>query len=330
MVAGNPQDARTQFFTMGDAGYFLGAVALVNSLRLVGHDEPITFLDLGLLPRQRDLLATECTMVDVEPGVRRHPYAYQPYAHVVQPSGVCVIVDSDVIVLRRLTSLIDAARAGRIAAYPDRVERCFPEWREIFDLTCPLHPGSTYVNSGLVAFDAARHRAFLARWWSLCGQLEVEPRASPDRSTAFADQDALNALLMSEYAKDACVMPAAELSLGVQQLATTHVDNVAAMVCNRDGARVSALHTVSPPKPWTREARFMLRRGAYVTCLRRCLVGPDLAIEVDRAELPSWLRPGRLASTESFALQHLSELRLQLYDARVRMRRNSTNGSVAS
>ena len=29
------------FYTVADARYFLGAVGMINSLRLVGHDEPI-------------------------------------------------------------------------------------------------------------------------------------------------------------------------------------------------------------------------------------------------------------------------------------------------
>ena len=39
-----------QIFTMGDAGYFLGIVALINSLRLTGNHEPVTVLDLGMTP----------------------------------------------------------------------------------------------------------------------------------------------------------------------------------------------------------------------------------------------------------------------------------------
>ena len=35
------------FYTVADARFWLGAVALVNSLRLVGHKEPVVVLDLG-------------------------------------------------------------------------------------------------------------------------------------------------------------------------------------------------------------------------------------------------------------------------------------------
>ncbi len=112
-MAGRPTRAGVRFFTLGDADYFVGAVALVNSLRLVGHTERITFLDLGLLPEQRAILAAECDFVDVrrEPG--DHPWTYQPFAHLTDPSGICAILDSDVIVTRRLDELIDRARDGR-------------------------------------------------------------------------------------------------------------------------------------------------------------------------------------------------------------------------
>ena len=44
--------------------YFLGAVAMINSLRLNGHREPIYLLDAGLSDDQRQLLAAEVTIVE--------------------------------------------------------------------------------------------------------------------------------------------------------------------------------------------------------------------------------------------------------------------------
>src|SRR6266508_2253741 len=51
------------FYCVADRRYFLGAVGLVNSLRLVGHDEPIYLLDCGLTVEQRELLAPHVTLV---------------------------------------------------------------------------------------------------------------------------------------------------------------------------------------------------------------------------------------------------------------------------
>ena len=43
------------FYCVADERYFLGAVGLINSLRLVGHTEPIFLLDCGLTAAQRRL-----------------------------------------------------------------------------------------------------------------------------------------------------------------------------------------------------------------------------------------------------------------------------------
>jgi hypothetical protein len=58
------------FYCMSSEVYFLGAVGLVNSLRLTGHTEPIYLLDCGLEPAHRALLEPHVTVVDaprVEP-----------------------------------------------------------------------------------------------------------------------------------------------------------------------------------------------------------------------------------------------------------------------
>ncbi len=61
----------TAFYCVSDARYFLGAVAMINSLRLNGHREPIYLLDAGLSDDQRELLAAEATIVKAPP--RRRP-----------------------------------------------------------------------------------------------------------------------------------------------------------------------------------------------------------------------------------------------------------------
>jgi hypothetical protein len=47
----------TAFYCVASRLYFLGAVGLVNSLRLVGHEEPVFLLDCGLTEGQRALTA---------------------------------------------------------------------------------------------------------------------------------------------------------------------------------------------------------------------------------------------------------------------------------
>ena len=323
-MAGRPSRAHVRFFTLGDADYFVGAVALVNSLRLVGLDERITFLDLGLLPKQRAILAAECDFVDVrrEPG--DHPWTYQPFAHLANPSGVCVILDSDVIVTRRLDDLVESARAGEIAAYadPDRT-RVAPEWSSIFELEQPLRRDRDYVNSGLVAFDADRHRDFLARWWHLCHGMTECGRRRSDDPIKYADQDALNALLMSEYADSARVINAT-VPMQSSDLAQAAVVDVDRLECSYEGRVVSALHSICWPKPWMWSARYQLARSAYLTCLLRLLHGPGLRITLEPRVLPRWLRAGAWGTTTRWLLHAIEKLPTPLfvwaYRTKVRLR----------
>ena len=305
-----------RFYTMGDSRYFLGAVALVNSLRIVGHHEPITFLDLGLTPAQRLMLEGECDVIDLDRDTRTHPFTLQPYPSVVDASGVCVIVDSDVILTQRLDALVDAATAGKISAFVDRPERCLDEWQQVFELDAPLHHGLPYVNSGLVVFHADLQRRFIDRWWSLCRGLRVEFPPSPDSPTGYADQDVLNALLMSEYVDDRVALEQPSMALGWDRLTATTVDDLDRLACSRDGVPVAALHSVARPKPWTDDARYMLRTNSYVTCLRRCLAGPDLTMALPDELLPSWLRPGKRSARTMRALQSYFRMRQRAYRAR--------------
>ncbi len=60
------------FYCVADERYFLGAVGLINSLRLVGHTEPIFLLDCGLTAAQRELLEPQATLLDRAERRRRH------------------------------------------------------------------------------------------------------------------------------------------------------------------------------------------------------------------------------------------------------------------
>src|SRR6187551_3977245 len=53
------------FYTIADAGFFPGLVALLNSLRLTGNAGELVALDRGLTPAQRELLAGHVSVVDL-------------------------------------------------------------------------------------------------------------------------------------------------------------------------------------------------------------------------------------------------------------------------
>lgn len=56
-----PEDV--SFYTTTDEHFFLGTVGMLNSLRLMGHEQQVFVLDCGLSGRQRDLLGSECELI---------------------------------------------------------------------------------------------------------------------------------------------------------------------------------------------------------------------------------------------------------------------------
>src|SRR5262249_42249773 len=103
------------FYCVADSRFFIGAVAVINSLRLVGHSEPIYMLDGGLTRGRRDLLAGEVDIV--EPGRRLPPHMLKTAAPLACPAESMLLIDTDVIVTRSLASLFEITEAGKIAAF---------------------------------------------------------------------------------------------------------------------------------------------------------------------------------------------------------------------
>ena len=65
-----PGSASVAFYTVTNAHHFIGVVGLVNSLRAVGHREPVYVTDAGLQPDQRALLERVVTVLDAPDGRR--------------------------------------------------------------------------------------------------------------------------------------------------------------------------------------------------------------------------------------------------------------------
>src|SRR5690348_1230595 len=115
------------FYSMCDSRHFPGAVALLNSLRLVGHDEPMFLVDAGLTDEQRTLIARHVTVIPAPEGVP--VFRLPPFGPSKHPAGVAILLDADIIVVRPLRHLIDVARNGRLVGFindkPNH-ERFFP------------------------------------------------------------------------------------------------------------------------------------------------------------------------------------------------------------
>ena len=154
------------FCTVADQAYFLGAVALVNSLRLTGHAQEIALLDVGLDDRQRAFLDREATIHEGPAGVGWLSVFVKPLFADLYPDRSLLLIDNDVVVTRSLQPC--STPRPRVRSPPScRADssRWFAQWETLFRLREPLRHGS-YVNGGCVALSSARWRPFLDRWRS--------------------------------------------------------------------------------------------------------------------------------------------------------------------
>lgn len=289
-------------FTVADDDYFLGAVALYNSLRVTGNGLSLTVLDVGLRSWQRELLQTECEVLTPAQPVGL-PYLAKFWAPLRSDAEVVLVIDSDIVVTRSLADVVERARAGRIHAHVDEpvTGRRFPEWSEIFALRAPLRR-QPYVNSGFLAFSPRHHPRLLTRWAEACAALRGRPvlaQTVPDDPVWLVDQDALNALLMSEWdASQLALAPAWEMVFATLMPAVRIVDR-GRLECRTPAGTARMLHAVGHPKPWQARARWEFRPSVYTACLTRLLLADDVAIRVPAAAVPRRLHPdwrGRLTA----------------------------------
>lgn len=291
---------KVTYYTASDASFFIGLVVLLNSLALTGNVEELVVLDLGLTELQGQLLSGLATVVPIPPGrVPRMPYFVKPLVHRLHETDIAVWIDSDMMVTRRLAPLVERAAAGQICVFHDppapNRERWFPEWREEFDLRAPLRQ-EPYVNAGFFALSTHRWATFLDRWNELCEHIRPErtiAHGAPQSDPLWAaDQDALNALLMSE-------VPAGAVNIqGEGEEVHCHVQGDARVLDERtlqvskEGGTVALLHHSLTPKPWAADGWKLLRENAYVRLAPRVLFGGDVRLPLDPNVVPTWLRPG--------------------------------------
>jgi len=283
------------FFTTCDATYFPGLVALLNSLRLMGHSDELVVADCGLFGWQRDLLERYCTIFDLPDLLVSNPTQLKAFPSLVDRPGVSVLIDCDIIVCRSLSEIIRQAGCGQICAYPDpEQDRWFAEWTDIFGLHLPLRR-QPYVCSGLVAFARYSWPKLLGHWWELCGRIGTEPTYKEGVSntpTSQSDQDALNALLMSECPATAIALQPPGEQIMRWEFRSLQIIDAGTLRCHSALGEPRILHACLGRKPWLRHG---VRRNAYFELLRRLISAPDIALKVPKERLPLWLRPGSAA-----------------------------------
>ena len=277
---------------------------MINSLRLSGNRGEVVVVDGGMTDSQRAQLAGVATVVDPPSEVAgTHALAVKPSVYLLAPKGVVVLIDSDMIVTRKLDDFVDRAAGGQVVAFPDhhsKHDRWFAEWRELFDLAAvPRH--QLYVNAGLVALSVERWPDFLERWYRAARGIPPE-RIQKDPSDAAwaADQDALNAILMSEVApEDVWIGPAWE-SIHPDGLRKVEIVDERTLECRYEGKPTAVLHFSLYPKPWDPKGwRRITRDNAFVKLMPRVLFGDDLAVRTEEKKLPLWARPGAGAKATS-------------------------------
>ncbi len=300
-----------RFFVICDADNFLGLMATVQSLRRQGHHEPVTVLDIGLSPLQRDTLGTGVDTVCLPQAEGHHPFLLAAFPLLLGAEGIIVCIDADVIVTQSLDPVFAAARRGLLCAAPDYLaDRWFGEWRSIFDLKQPLRR-QVYVNGGFLAFSTAHFPDLLARWWECCQRIgDDEPPLPRNHPLSLFDQDALNAILMSEIAEERLWLFSERSAVqGRFRLPHVKVVDRRRLACRYEGTPTALLHSTGKPKPWQPTAQCDLQRTAYLVCLRELLTTPGTLTAPMQARAPVWLRPGTLNAAAMHTLCAVSSIK---------------------
>jgi hypothetical protein len=288
------QGPEAAFYCVSSGEYFLGAVGLINSLRLVGHAEPIFVLDCGLDAEQRALLSAEATVVPAPADAP--PYLLKTIIPLADPAPVKVLIDVDMVVTRPLTDLFRRAAEGNVIAFENRIDRFVPEWGGLLDLgSIRRRP---YVSSGLVFLGGRLGDEVLRLWHDRQRHVEYElgcfAEKVDDYPFLFLDQDVLNAVLATRGEPDR--ITTLDLRLApVPPFPGLDVLDASTLRCGyADGAAPYVVHQYLPRKPWLDLAY----DGVYSRLLRRLLSGGGVALKVPRSAVPLRMRTGPLAYAE--------------------------------
>lgn len=283
------------FYTIADARFFPGLAALLNSLRLSGNPEGLVVLDVGLTADQVARLEPHARVVKLPTAREAKATLLKAFPRHFDPKGVIVIIDSDMVVARPLDDIVARAARGELCFFPDHVSqrhRWFAEWQDVLSLSAPLRRGQTYVNGGFAALSVDHWPEFLERWARACARVPAEQIFTRTSQPFWAgDQDALNAILMSEVDPEGITVLPADEEAYPDALLETEIVDARTLECRYRGVRTAILHSSLAPKPWEWRAWPRLRNDAYVRLLPRLLLDDDVAVRLRAEELPLWLRP---------------------------------------
>jgi hypothetical protein len=277
----------TAFYCVADERYFLGAVGMINSLRVIGHDEPVFVLDCGLTDEQRELLAPQVTLVEAPRAAP--PWLLKTIVPLRNPAEVMVLIDTDIVVTRPLDELIAKAAENRVVAFENDMDRFDPQWGELLGLGAVRR--QPYVSSALVVAGQPLGGEVLGLMDELQDKVDFDNtfwRANvSDYAFLYADQDVFNAILASTIEPEALVALPNRLAPNPPFTGLRVADADTLRVTGPDGSEPYAIHHYTV-KPWLQPTH----HGVYSQLLRRLLIGPDAPLRVDHAELPVRFRAG--------------------------------------
>jgi hypothetical protein len=285
------------FYCVADDRYFLGAVGLVNSLRLHGHREPVFVLDVGLTAEQRELLTPEVDLVDGS-GVDA-PWLAKTLAPLDRPAEVTVLIDADMIVTRPLGELIATAAEGNVVAFRNDIDRHVAAWGELLELG-PLRR-EPYLSSGLVLLGGEAGTEALRllddRQRRVDPERSIAGRGEPGYPFLYPEQDVLNAILATRIPQERVVALPNRLAANPPYRGLRVTDLAGVRCAHPDGAEPYVLHQFVR-KPWLEP----MYHGVYPRLLARLLLGPGIAIRVPEDAVPRRMRGGAGARAERLAV----------------------------
>jgi hypothetical protein len=288
---------RAAFYCVTDSRYFAGAVAMVNSLRLLGHREPVYILDCGLTAHQRELLTPHATLVPAASDAP--PWLLKTVAPLHHPAEVMVLIDADIIVTRSLSELIERAAEPRVIAIENDADRFVPEWGELLGLGEVRH--QPYLSSGLVFLGEPLGQDVLTLMAQLQDRVDFDRsfwRANDrDYPFLYGDQDVLNAILASRVPRERMVALKNRLAPNPPFQGLRVLDQATLRCAHRDGTEPYALHNFYR-KPWL----VRTRSNPYSRLLTRAVLWPDVSLRLGRSELPLRLRTGLTARVARLAV----------------------------
>jgi hypothetical protein len=298
----NRTDTSSAFYTVADSGYFVGLVALINSVRLVGHHEPIYVTDCGLSESQRRRLADHVTLVK---GPAVAPHLAKTVAPLAHAADIMVLIDADMIVTRPLAELLDKAHSGKVVAFTDRIADRFDErWSELLGLGYVRR--QPYVNSGLIVAERAIGETALEQVAAGCAQVDMEQtliaNGPSDYPFFYPDQDILNAVLGTFRPEQVEILDH-RLAPVPPFLGLRVVDETTLRCTYEDGLEPYVLHHVLE-KPWSSLTRWNI----YSLLLARLLLEPDVPLTLAPREVPLRLRRGTIAWLEKRRSDGVSSL----------------------